>query len=180
MSDMRQKILLAARKRFRHYGLKKPNMREIGADVGVAIDTLYRYFKNKDGIILAFIDLFKERHQRAVEKIINSNAPANEKLRNYMLERFRASEATRKGAPHVAEITVVSSMSRRIPSVTRLERAGRHGRTVTTSLCDNLHITACQSVRLSHTSVVARNNLTCRQCNGRLSRKVLSFSKDLT
>ena len=25
-----------------------------------------------------------------------------------------------------------------------------------------------------------RNNLTCRQCNGRLSRKVLSFSKDLT
>jgi hypothetical protein len=31
-----------------------------------------------------------------------------------------------------------------------------------------------------HTSFVERNNLTCRQCNGRLSRKVLSFSKDLT
>jgi len=31
-----------------------------------------------------------------------------------------------------------------------------------------------------HTSVVERNHLTCRQCNGRLSRKVLSFSKDLT
>src|SRR5947208_4344760 len=31
-----------------------------------------------------------------------------------------------------------------------------------------------------NTSVVERNNLTCRQCNGRLSRKVLSFSKDLT
>src|SRR5262249_15726674 len=27
---------------------------------------------------------------------------------------------------------------------------------------------------------VERNNLTCRQCNGRLSGKVLSFSKDLT
>jgi hypothetical protein len=25
-----------------------------------------------------------------------------------------------------------------------------------------------------------RNNLTCRQCNGRLARKVLSFSKELT
>ena len=31
-----------------------------------------------------------------------------------------------------------------------------------------------------NTSFVERNNLTCRQCNGRLSRKVLSFSKDLT
>src|SRR5712692_6384671 len=31
-----------------------------------------------------------------------------------------------------------------------------------------------------NTSLVERNNLTCRQCNGRLSPKVLSFSKDLT
>ena len=31
-----------------------------------------------------------------------------------------------------------------------------------------------------NTSFVARNNLTCRQGNGRLARKVLSFSKDLT
>ena len=30
------------------------------------------------------------------------------------------------------------------------------------------------------TSFVERNNLTCRQCNGRLARKVLSFSKELT
>jgi IS1 family transposase len=31
-----------------------------------------------------------------------------------------------------------------------------------------------------NTSFVERHNLTCRQCNGRLSRKVLSFSKDLS
>jgi hypothetical protein len=31
-----------------------------------------------------------------------------------------------------------------------------------------------------NTSFVERNNLTYRQCNGRLSRKVLSFSKNLT
>jgi IS1 family transposase len=31
-----------------------------------------------------------------------------------------------------------------------------------------------------NTSFIERNNLTCRQCNGRLSRKVLSFSKDLS
>jgi hypothetical protein len=31
-----------------------------------------------------------------------------------------------------------------------------------------------------NTSFVERHNLTSRQCHGRLSRKVLSFSKDLT
>ena len=31
-----------------------------------------------------------------------------------------------------------------------------------------------------NTSFVERNNLTCRQCNGRLARKVLSFPKELT
>ena len=30
-----------------------------------------------------------------------------------------------------------------------------------------------------NTSFVERNNLTCRQCNGRLARQVLSFSKEL-
>jgi IS1 family transposase len=31
-----------------------------------------------------------------------------------------------------------------------------------------------------NTSFVERHNLTCRQCNGRMSRKVLSFSKELS
>ena len=31
-----------------------------------------------------------------------------------------------------------------------------------------------------NTSCVERHNLTCRQCKGRLARKVLSFSKELT
>jgi IS1 family transposase len=41
-------------------------------------------------------------------------------------------------------------------------------------------LTASTASRTINTSFVERNNLTCRQSNGRLSRKVLSFSKDLT
>jgi IS1 family transposase/transposase-like protein len=41
-------------------------------------------------------------------------------------------------------------------------------------------LTASTTSRTINTSFVERNNLTCRQSNGRLSRKVLSFSKDLT
>ncbi len=42
------------------------------------------------------------------------------------------------------------------------------------------HLDASTTSETINTSFVERNNLTCRQCNGRLSRKVLSFSKDLT
>ena len=42
------------------------------------------------------------------------------------------------------------------------------------------HVAASPVSQMINTSFVERNNLTCRQCNGRLSRKVLSFSKDLT
>ena len=41
-------------------------------------------------------------------------------------------------------------------------------------------LAASTSSQAINTSFVERNNLPCRQCNGRLSRKVLSFSKDLT
>ena len=41
-------------------------------------------------------------------------------------------------------------------------------------------LSASTTSKTINTSFVERNNLTCRQSNGRLSRKVLSFSKDLT
>jgi IS1 family transposase/transposase-like protein len=41
-------------------------------------------------------------------------------------------------------------------------------------------LAASTASKTINTSFVERNNLTCRQGNGRLSRKVLSFSKDLT
>lgn len=49
-----------------------------------------------------------------------------------------------------------------------------------TELAIQAHLDASISSETINTSFVERNNLTCRQCNGRLSRKVLSFSKDLT
>ena len=41
-------------------------------------------------------------------------------------------------------------------------------------------LVASSASQTINTSFVERNNLTCRQCNGGLSRKVLSFSKELT
>jgi len=97
VDDKRQRILEAARKRFRHYGVRKTTMQEIARDAAVAVGTLYLYFKDKDELLLAGTEDYVIRHRRQAEAILASDAPAADKLRRYVLDRFRASQATRAG-----------------------------------------------------------------------------------
>ena len=97
MADKRQRILDAARKRFRYYGVRKTTMQEIARDAGVAVGTLYLYFKDKDALLVACTDEYVTRHRRQAEAILASDASAADKLRRYVLDRFRASQATRAG-----------------------------------------------------------------------------------
>jgi AcrR family transcriptional regulator len=103
--DKRQRIIDAARKRFRHYGVRKTTMQEIARDADVAVGTIYLYFKHKDDLLLACTDQYVERHRQAAQAILESNAPASDKLRQFVLDRFRAAEATRTGFDHAAELT---------------------------------------------------------------------------
>ncbi|MEE9229856.1 MAG: helix-turn-helix domain-containing protein, partial [Acidobacteriota bacterium] len=41
----RREILQAARRRLEHYGYEKTTMAEIASDAGMAVGTLYQYFK---------------------------------------------------------------------------------------------------------------------------------------
>jgi AcrR family transcriptional regulator len=105
MDDKRQRILEAARKRFRHYGVRKTTMQEIARDAGVAVGTLYLYFKDKDDLLVAGTEEYVTRHRRQAEAILASDASAADKLRRYVLDRFRASQATRAGGhSHAAEL----------------------------------------------------------------------------
>jgi AcrR family transcriptional regulator len=97
VDDKRQRILEAARKRFRYYGVRKTTMQEIAQDAGVAVGTLYLYFKDKDDLLVAGTEVYVRRHRRQAEAILASDAPAADKLRRYVLDRFRASQATRAG-----------------------------------------------------------------------------------
>jgi AcrR family transcriptional regulator len=105
VDDKRQRIIDAARKRFRHYGVRKTAMQEIARDAGVAVGTLYLYFKDKDDLLVACTEEYVLRHRRQAEAILASDATAAEKLRRYVLDRFRAAEATRTGFRHAAELT---------------------------------------------------------------------------
>jgi AcrR family transcriptional regulator len=102
VEDKRQRILEAARKRFRHYGVRKTTMQEIARDAGVAVGTLYLYFKDKDDLLVAGTQEYVTRHRRRAEAILTSRASAADKLRRYVLDRFRASQATHAGGPRRA------------------------------------------------------------------------------
>jgi AcrR family transcriptional regulator len=105
VDDKRQRILMAARERFRHYGVKKTTMQEIARDAGVAVGTLYLYFKDKDDLLFACTEEYVARHRREAEALLASGAPAGDKLRQYVLGRFRAALETRTGFRHAAELT---------------------------------------------------------------------------
>ena len=105
MDDKRQRILEAARKRFRYYGVRKTTMQEIARDAGVAVGTLYLYFKDKDDLLVACTDEYVSRHRRQAEANLARDASAADKLRRYVLDRFGASQATRAGGDrHAAEL----------------------------------------------------------------------------
>jgi AcrR family transcriptional regulator len=105
VDDKRQRILKAARERFRYYGVRKTTMQEIARDAGVAVGTLYLHFKDKDDLLVACTDEYVTRHRRQAEVILASDASAADKLRRYVLDRFRASQATRAGGyRHAAEL----------------------------------------------------------------------------
>jgi AcrR family transcriptional regulator len=105
VDDKHERILDAARKRFRYYGVKKTTMQELARDAGVAVGTVYLYFKDKDELLVACTDEYIARHCRQAEALLASDASAAEKLRQYVLDRFRAAQATRTGYSHAAELT---------------------------------------------------------------------------
>jgi hypothetical protein len=94
----------AAKSRFHRYGIQKTTMQEIARDAGLFVGTLYLYFKNKDEILLACTQAFREEHERSAALILQSEDAADEKLRAYICDRFRAAKATREGTDHAAEI----------------------------------------------------------------------------
>jgi AcrR family transcriptional regulator len=99
-----QAIIDAARDRFNYYGISKTTMQEIADDAGVAVGTLYLYFRNKDELIVACAEEFVEHHKRDAEAILAEDLAADEKLRKYVVSRFRMADRMRTGSRHAAEL----------------------------------------------------------------------------
>ena len=104
MDDKRERIVEAAKKRFRYYGIKKTTMKEVAGDSGVAVGTLYLYFANKDDLVVACAEDYAARHRRHAEELLRSPSSAESKLRDYLLARFRQAEETRTSSRHAVEL----------------------------------------------------------------------------
>ena len=100
----RDAILKAAHRRLNQYGIKKTTMQEIAEDVGIAVGTLYLYFKNKKEILIAVAVADAQQHLKETEKILCSQMSASEKLKAYLVSRFRSVQAHRLSGSHIAEL----------------------------------------------------------------------------
>lgn len=100
----RKAILNAAKQRLRKYGIQKTTMQEIAKDVGIAVGTLYLYFKNKDDILIASAESYAQKHIIDALEILNSQISPSEKLKAYIINRFRAALDTRQSTSHAAEL----------------------------------------------------------------------------
>jgi AcrR family transcriptional regulator len=101
----RAAILQAATHRLSQYGVKKTTMQEIAGDVGIAVGTLYLYFKNKNEILIATAEAYAQHHVKDTDKILRSPMSAPEKLKAYLINRFRAVQEYRLSGSHAAELT---------------------------------------------------------------------------
>jgi AcrR family transcriptional regulator len=102
--NKRERIIEAARARFRHYGIPKTTMQEVAQDAGVAVGTLYRYFKDKDDLAVACIDDFVIRHTREADEALAGTAPPDERLRHYLLARYRHCREVGTESKHAAAL----------------------------------------------------------------------------
>ena len=99
-----ERIIDAARKRFQYYGIAKTTMQEIATDAGVAVGTLYLYFRNKDELIVACAREFVDEHRQMAEQLLADDLSADEMLRRYVLARFHVAAEMRTGSRHAAEL----------------------------------------------------------------------------
>jgi len=71
-----QRILNAARRRFETFGYRRTSVAEIARDAGIAVGTVYRYFKSKEEIFLQVVrDLNDTWITRAREAMSQPGTP---------------------------------------------------------------------------------------------------------
>jgi len=76
----RARIMAAARKRFEKFGYRATSIALIARDAGIAVGTIYLYFKNKEQILVALFDESNARWMAEAERAANQPGSAEERL----------------------------------------------------------------------------------------------------
>ncbi len=100
----RTRILDAAKRRFGRFGIKATTMLDIAREADIAVGTIYKFFPDKDALILAWVEEHRHLLHSQFEGVLRQPLTADEKLREFLLIRFRTVEAVRE-EPAIAELT---------------------------------------------------------------------------
>jgi len=84
----RTAILEASRDLFARFGYKKTTMEDIAMALRKGKSSLYYYFKNKEEIFQAVIEMESELLYSQLEEVVKSKVSATDKLRNYVTVRM--------------------------------------------------------------------------------------------
>lgn len=85
---LKEKILAGADKLFQRYGLTKTTMEDIAKEAGKGKSTLYYYFKNKEEIFDAIIQIEKDKLFNDIQDAVAKAPTAVEKLQVFITIRF--------------------------------------------------------------------------------------------
>ena len=80
MNEREIEICDAAARMFIRYGVKRASMNDIAGEAGVARQTLYNLFSNKDEVLVATIGLYMDRAIAEIEKALRPNSELSENL----------------------------------------------------------------------------------------------------
>src|SRR3954465_15320923 len=100
----RCRILEAAKRRFGRFGIKATTMLDIAREADIAVGTIYKFFPDKDALILAWVDEHRHLLMSQFEATLQKPLPADDKLREFLRVRFKTVEEIRE-KPAVAELT---------------------------------------------------------------------------
>jgi TetR/AcrR family fatty acid metabolism transcriptional regulator len=94
--DKRELIREAAIRVFSEKGFHQARADEIAQAAGVAVGTIYNYFKSKEEILLDIFAMEFEERKRFYERLRESGLPVVEQIREILQEHFRLLEERRE------------------------------------------------------------------------------------
>ena len=80
MNEREEKIIEAAVRLFSRYGVKRTSMNDIAEEAGIARQTLYNAFSNKDEVLQATIRLFSDRSVAQIDAGLENAGDLGERL----------------------------------------------------------------------------------------------------
>ena len=110
---MRERILEAAAKRFKHYGYSKTSMAEIAGDLQMSPGNLYRYFPGKIDIALGIADHAAEIQMEKLREVATeTDVPPVLRLRNFFYTDMMCTYDQIESDPRIFELAQIIKTER--------------------------------------------------------------------